>query len=114
MAEQPKPTDAIALLKQEHREVLDAFEQFEKASDDGRKAKLAKQICTDLTIHAMLEEEIFYPSFRGKISSAQLWQLAAYVRSMSGLTPPDTWPARTDHMQETVPRRDARPQRIKP
>ncbi len=67
MASQSKPQDAIALLKEEHREVLDMFEQFEKARDDDRKAKLARQICTDLTIHAMLEEEIFYPSFRGKI-----------------------------------------------
>jgi hypothetical protein len=71
------PTDAIALLKQEHREVLDAFEQFEKARDDGRKAALAKQICTDLTIHAMLEEEIFYPAFRGKIDDDLLDE--AYV-----------------------------------
>lgn len=77
MASQSEPTDAIALLKQEHREVKDAFEQFEKTDDDGRKAKLAKQICTDLTIHAMLEEEIFYPSFRGKIDDELLDE--AYV-----------------------------------
>jgi hypothetical protein len=77
MASQSDPTDAIALLKQEHREVLDAFEQFEKARDDGRKATIAKQICTDLMIHAMLEEEIFYPSFRGKIEDDLLDE--AYV-----------------------------------
>jgi hypothetical protein len=77
MASTPEPTDAIALLKQEHREVTEAFEQFEKARDDGRKAALAKQICTDLVIHAMLEEEIFYPSFRGKIEDDLLDE--AYV-----------------------------------
>ena len=77
MADQPTPTDAIALLKQEHNEVKDMFEQFEKATDDGRKAKLAKQICTDLTIHAMLEEEIFYPALRGKIEDDLLDE--AYV-----------------------------------
>jgi cytochrome c oxidase cbb3-type subunit III len=54
------------------------------------------------------------PSFRGKIGNAHLWQLVAYVRSMSGLTPPDTWPSRSDHMQETRPVRDARPQRQMP
>ena len=54
------------------------------------------------------------PSFRGKISNSQIWQLAAYVRSMSGLTPPDTWPSRQDHMQETRPVRDARAQRQLP
>ncbi|HEX2189631.1 MAG TPA: c-type cytochrome [Longimicrobiaceae bacterium] len=50
------------------------------------------------------------PSFRGRIDDAQLWQLVAYVRSMSGLTPRDTWPARADHMQETRPEREPRPQ----
>ena len=50
------------------------------------------------------------PSFRGKINNAQLWQLVAYVRSLSGLTPRDTWSARTDHMQETRPEREARPE----
>jgi len=69
--------DAIALLKADHRQVEEWFEQFEKARDDGRKAALAKQICTDLVIHAMLEEEIFYPSFRGKIEDDLLDE--AYV-----------------------------------
>jgi len=54
------------------------------------------------------------PSFRGKIDSAHLWQLVAYVRSMSGLTPPDTWSARKDQMAETRPHREARPQRQLP
>ena len=54
------------------------------------------------------------PSFRGKIDNAHLWQLVAYVRSMSGLTPPDTWSVRKDQMQETRPSREARPQRQLP
>jgi hemerythrin superfamily protein len=60
-------TDAIMLLKADHREVEDLFAQFEKASGDGRKEKIARQICTELKIHTMIEEEIFYPAFRGKI-----------------------------------------------
>ena len=36
--------DAIALLKQDHREVEELFEKFEKASGEGRKEKLARQI----------------------------------------------------------------------
>ena len=67
MATQTQSQDAIVMLREEHREVLDAFKEFEKTDSEDRKAKLAKQICTDLTIHAMLEEELFYPSFRGKI-----------------------------------------------
>jgi len=54
------------------------------------------------------------PSFRGRISNAQLWQLTAYVRSLGGLTPRDTWPARSDHMQESRPERQPRPQRMLP
>jgi len=54
------------------------------------------------------------PSFRGKIDNGQLWQLVAYVRTMSGLTPPDVWPARSDHMQESRPATDALPQRQLP
>lgn len=60
-------TDAIMLLKHDHREVEDLFEKFEKASGDGRKQKLAEQICNELKIHTIIEEEIFYPAFRGKI-----------------------------------------------
>jgi cytochrome c oxidase cbb3-type subunit 3 len=39
------------------------------------------------------------PSFRGRIPNQQLWQIAAYVRSMSGLLPKDVTNARDDHMQ---------------
>ena len=59
--------DAIALLKEDHRKVEELFEQFEKASGDGRKEKLALQICKELTIHSMIEEEIFYPACEGKV-----------------------------------------------
>jgi cytochrome c oxidase cbb3-type subunit 3 len=38
------------------------------------------------------------PSFRGKIPDYQIWQLAAFVRSMSGLAPKDVAPNRSDHM----------------
>ena len=76
MAEQGKQ-DAIKLLTEDHRKVEDLFEQFEKASGDGRKEKIARQICTELKVHAMLEEEIFYPALRGKIEDDDLDE--AYV-----------------------------------
>lgn len=59
--------DAVALLKADHREVEELFAKFENASGDGRKEKLARQICQELTIHAMIEEEIFYPACEGKV-----------------------------------------------
>ena len=62
-----KSMDAVALLKADHRTVEDLFEQFEKASGDGKKQKLALQICAELTVHAKIEEEIFYPACEGKV-----------------------------------------------
>ena len=64
--------DAIKLLTQDHREVEALFEKFEKAIRDGKKEKLARQICTELKIHCMIEEEIFYPALRGKIEDDDL------------------------------------------
>ncbi len=62
-----KKMDAVALLKDDHRTVEDLFAQFEKASGDGRKQKLAEQICLELSVHAKIEEEIFYPACEGKV-----------------------------------------------
>jgi len=55
--------DAIALLKADHREVEDMFEQFEKARKEDRKQDLAMRICNALKVHTTIEEEIFYPAF---------------------------------------------------
>jgi len=68
-------TDAIAMLKADHRKVEELFASFENAR--GRKQEIATQICNELKIHSMLEEEIFYPAFRGKIEDADLDE--AYV-----------------------------------
>jgi hemerythrin superfamily protein len=62
-----KSMDAIALLKDDHRTVEKLFEDFEKAKGDGRKEKLAKQICLELTVHTELEEKIFYPACEGVV-----------------------------------------------
>jgi hemerythrin superfamily protein len=62
-----KKQDAIALLKADHDEVEKLFKEFDSASGEGRKEKLARQICRELTIHAQIEEEIFYPACEGKV-----------------------------------------------
>jgi Hemerythrin HHE cation binding domain len=67
--------DAIALLKADHRKVEDLFEKFENAR--GRKQAIAEEICNELKIHTTIEEEIFYPAFRGKIEDDTLNE--AYV-----------------------------------
>ena len=68
-ADQP---DAIALLKADHRKVEGLFEKFESATGKSEKESLAKQICTELTVHTILEEEIFYPACMGKTEEALL------------------------------------------
>ena len=72
-----KAKDAVALLKEDHRTVEELFAQFEKASGDGRKQKLATQICLELSVHAKIEEEIFYPACEGKVEEDLLKE--AYV-----------------------------------
>jgi hemerythrin superfamily protein len=56
-------TDAISLLKADHREVEGLFQQFAKARSDDRKLELAGKICAALKTHTVIEEEIFYPAF---------------------------------------------------
>lgn len=70
-------TDAIALLKADHRKVEQLFAAFEEAKGASRKEKLAKEICTELKIHTLIEEEIFYPALKGKIEQDLLDE--AYV-----------------------------------
>jgi len=69
--------DALKLLAQDHREVEALFEKFEKAKGNDKKEQIARQICTELKIHAMIEEEIFYPALEGKIDDDDLKE--AYV-----------------------------------
>jgi hemerythrin superfamily protein len=55
-------SDPIAMLRADHRRVEQLFGSFEKAGSAEQKSQLAKQICTELTIHTLIEEEIFYPA----------------------------------------------------
>lgn len=63
--------DALDLLKMDHDKVKRLFREFEsmKGNDeeDERKAELVDDICYELTLHTMLEEEIFYPVLRSAI-----------------------------------------------
>ena len=59
---QSKPADAIKLLTQDHKDVRALFDAFDKTDDDAKKQQLANQICMALTVHAQIEEEIFYPA----------------------------------------------------
>lgn len=69
-------TDAIAMLKADHRKVETLFAKFE-AARSGSKQALAEQICNELKIHTSIEEEIFYPALKGEIEDDTLNE--AYV-----------------------------------
>jgi hemerythrin superfamily protein len=69
--------DAVALLKADHRKVEELFSKYEGAKGAGQKQKLALEICTELTVHTKIEEEIFYPACEGKIEDDLLKE--AYV-----------------------------------
>ena len=57
-----QPEDAVAMLKADHQKVRDLFQQYESATDPDTKRELAEAACTELEIHAQLEEQIFYPA----------------------------------------------------
>jgi len=77
MPNQTTDTDATHILAADHRKVESLFEKFEKASGASAKKSIAHEICTELKVHAMIEEEIFYPALRGKIEDDLLDE--AYV-----------------------------------
>jgi len=70
-------TDATHILQADHRKVEDLFESYEKARNTARKGQIAREICNELKIHTMIEEEIFYPALEGKIDDDLLKE--AYV-----------------------------------
>ena len=58
--------DAVKLLKDDHKKVKDLFRQFEKARGADRKKSIAEEVIHELTVHAAIEEEIFYPAAKAK------------------------------------------------
>lgn len=59
-------TDAIVLLKQDHKKILKTFRDFEKAGENAEKEKgrLVKQMIELLTVHTYIENEVMYPRVR--------------------------------------------------
>jgi hemerythrin superfamily protein len=65
---------AIELLLADHRKVEDLFEQYEgeKEGDEGTRREIAQQICAELTVHAQVEEELFYPWLREQLEDEDM------------------------------------------
>ena len=68
----PAPKDAIAMLKADHKKVSSLFEAFDATRSAPKKKALVAQICLELTVHAQLEEEIFYPAVKAALKDKEL------------------------------------------
>lgn len=70
------PKDAVQLLTADHKEVKGLFTRYQKLVDDDAGAEerqtLAEQICAMLTVHATIEEEIFYPAARAALEDEDM------------------------------------------
>lgn len=60
---------AIAILLKDHDRVKDLFDRFEKAKSSGEKEKIIASALMELKIHAIVEEEIFYPAVRKHVGN---------------------------------------------
>ncbi|WP_431262371.1 hemerythrin domain-containing protein [Roseateles chitinivorans] len=67
-----KSPDAVSLLRADHKLVSELFEQFEKSRSTAKKQQLVAQICLELTVHAQVEEEIFYPEVQAALKDKTL------------------------------------------
>lgn len=83
----PQPSaDAIAILTEDHDKVKNLFEQFATLHDDRgyeEAAEIAQQICNELTIHATVEEEIFYPEIRDELDDEDMLDEAEIEHSVA-------------------------------
>ena len=68
----PKPQEATAMLKADHKAVSELFAAYDKARAPATKKKLVTKICTELSVHAQCEEEIFYPAVKAALKDKTL------------------------------------------
>jgi len=69
---EPKEQKATTLLRADHKFVSGLFADYEKTRSSVKKQQLVAQICTELTVHAQVEEEIFYPAFKEALKDKEL------------------------------------------
>lgn len=63
----PKAQDATVLLRADHKLVSGLFAEYESTRSVARKKSLVAQICAELSVHAQLEEEVFYPAVKAAL-----------------------------------------------
>ncbi|HEY8160607.1 MAG TPA: hemerythrin domain-containing protein [Methylobacter sp.] len=67
-----KDQDATALLRADHEHVSELFDKYEESHSSAKKKQIASQICDELTVHAQIEEEIFYPAVKRALKDHEL------------------------------------------
>jgi hemerythrin superfamily protein len=63
--------DAITLLKNDHKTVERLFKRFEKSEDDREKRQIVDEIIRELSVHAAIEEQVFYPAIREAVPDSE-------------------------------------------
>lgn len=69
---EPRQQDAVAILRADHKKVGELFAQYEKSRSTSKKFSLVTDICTELSVHAQVEEEIFYPAVKAALKDKEL------------------------------------------
>lgn len=64
--------DAIALLRADHKKVSDLYAQYESSRSTAKKKALVATICLELSVHAKVEEEIFYPAVKAALKDKEM------------------------------------------
>ena len=107
-------TDAIVMLKNDHKKILRTFKDFEKAGENAQaaKAKLLKRMIELLTVHTYIENEVMYPRVRELVPDLEDDVLESYeehhvadvlVMELSAMTPEDErFTAKTTVLIENV------------
>lgn len=67
-----KAKEATALLRADHKAVDELFKEYESTRSAAKKKQLVGKICTELTVHAQIEEEIFYPAVKPVLKEKDL------------------------------------------
>lgn len=60
------------MLRADHKRVADLFADYEKTSSTAKKKDIVSTICTELSVHAQVEEEIFYPAVKQALKDREL------------------------------------------
>ena len=68
----PRVKEATALLRADHKSVSALFAEYEKTRLTEKKKQLVSKICTELSVHAQVEEEIFYPAVKSALKDKVL------------------------------------------